>query len=410
MTDLQTAVGLTSLFAGALALALICSLRPATIGPVACAFLLRACAAMWHEFVSPLPLSGADAVVFEDTARVWALGFGQQLPSITDSGAFLYSLMASRLYAWVMPSRLLLESLNVFGGSLTVAVCQQTVTRLWGKQSGRISAFVVAFNPTCILYSAITMREVAVSLPLSCALYFIVRWGARLELRFLIAALGFSGLGLAFHTALGGAVAALMLLAGTTALGELHRREVGVGLRHLSLCLLALVAGGVAVAAGFGLSKVGAVQDLSIDTVSAWRDTAIRGGATYLQGLQVNSWLDLVWQLPIRAIYFLFTPFPWMVRGGADLIAFADAVFWVFLGWMVLRQLNRWIADRRARAVFVVLCFLVCTFGVGVSNFGTALRHRSKLLPAIVLLIPQWSLLGRRQHKRDYATSAARSE
>lgn len=103
-------------------------------------------------------------------------------------------------------------------------------------------------------------------------------------------------------------------------------------------------------------------------------------GANYLSNLHPQDFGDLIKYLPIKMIYFQFSPMPGDWRGITDMLAFfIDGGFYMItLGFL----LYGWLRKRDGVAFFIcmeMIAFQVM-FAWGVMNAGTAMRHRCKLL------------------------------
>lgn len=105
------------------------------------------------------------------------------------------------------------------------------------------------------------------------------------------------------------------------------------------------------------------------------------GGSAYLAGVEVSSPITLILYGPIRAAYLLASPMPWDWRGFNDFLAFSlDSIVYVFVVLGILRSRNLEPQDRDVRNLFLaILVPVIMVFGAGVSNSGTAMRHRTKL-------------------------------
>jgi 4-amino-4-deoxy-L-arabinose transferase-like glycosyltransferase len=106
------------------------------------------------------------------------------------------------------------------------------------------------------------------------------------------------------------------------------------------------------------------------------------GRTVYLQGMQPTSIGDLITQTPIRIVYFLFSPFPWMIGSFNDLFALLDAFLYFILAIYSYKTLKILKKENKGLAValFLIIIIFVTTFAWGTSNFGTALRHRHKMV------------------------------
>ena len=142
---------------------------------VVCAYLVRVAMCYVHAYAVVLPDSQFDAVRFESVA--WSWGRDQECINDFTTGSLLYSWIGSCVYSLFGRAALLLQVLNAFFGTLIVLVAMRTV-RLLAKNRcvDQFVGWVLAIYPTLVLYSAITMREVAVVLTFCLSIYSLVRW------------------------------------------------------------------------------------------------------------------------------------------------------------------------------------------------------------------------------------------
>jgi len=380
-------LGLLALACLLLGFATYAHFEPAARAPVLAAFALRASAALWHAFVAPLPDSHADAVMFAESARHgFEAGLAQWLIDFT-TGAFLYPWVISGLYLLAAPSELLAQSVNVGLGTLAVALTFHLARRLWGEGAAKAAAWILALYPTAILYSAITLRECFIVVPFLFGLLAVARWSERQAVAPYWAALGLMTASTILHTAFVAGVMALGLLAAASLAAAMLRANP-VGLAR-SLLALGPFLGGAAfmLATGSGLEKLGDLEDFGLDKVQEQIEYVSRERpASYLEGLTVASWGDLVLQLPVRLLYFIGAPFPWMVSRAVDVMALLDALACLALFALGLVAVRRHLASAKVRSLALVLALVLALFAVATSNFGTAVRHRGKLVPLLVVL------------------------
>ena len=68
------------------------------------------------------------------------------------------------------------------------------------------------------------------------------------------------------------------------------------------------------------------------------------------------------------------------------LIGMFDGFLYMYLVFLILRNLKVIWRDRALRIILLILLSYIFVFGVGVGNFGTGLRHRSKFVVMFILL------------------------
>lgn len=114
------------------------------------------------------------------------------------------------------------------------------------------------------------------------------------------------------------------------------------------------------------------------------------GGANYLQNYEINSAIDFITLVPLKFIYFIFSPMPYDIRGIGDLTAILiDSSFYYFLIFKIIW--NRKLISNNLFRIFpkiLFILFLVVSLGfaLGTENSGTAMRHRAKIFPALLMV------------------------
>lgn len=359
---------------------------------VVVAFGLRLVAAVVHEWVYPLPHGTADAVVFEETAARWAEGgFLEAVSHFNPAQSYMYSWAAALLYAVTERSRLMLQGLNVIGGTLIVVNAFLIAKSLWGKRRAHTIAWFVALFPFLIQISAVTHREVVIVFFLTLGVYFGIRWVDSGRGTDLVMVLFLLGLAVLFHGGLFVAVAVAMACLGVLGLWQLVSRLLSGRVRVGALVgLIGLVgAGGIVFGAGVletELSTVGAVAQVDLETVQSMAEARAQDEAVYLEHTYPSTIGDMVVQMPLRVFYFLFSPLPWQIDSAYHAVGFVDVSLYLLVFWGLWRSRHRILADRRATLVLVVTLATIAAFAAVTSNFGTAIRHRGKFIPLLAAL------------------------
>lgn len=114
-----------------------------------------------------------------------------------------------------------------------------------------------------------------------------------------------------------------------------------------------------------------------------------RGNTAYLNNLQINNLIDIVWQVPLRMVNFMLQPFIWNVRSIDHFLVFLDALFWLLIVWKIIFNWRSIFRNKKSLYLLIGMLILICAFSFGTVNFGTAIRHRSKfLVEMLVIVIP----------------------
>jgi hypothetical protein len=389
------------------------------------AFVSRLLLAITQSFIMPLPDSSIDAVVFErlgwDVASAWNNG----TPPPVTRGAYLYSKFIALVYYTAGHNPFLIQYINVILGVLTVYIVYKMVrcfTQDKGTAPSRqgdgsfvfsektkepspclaspcfenrhltrsempavVAALIAALYPTLNLYSAITVRENMITFFSLFSVYCFLKWLKSGSVKEIIK----SGVLLVAAGALHGAV---ILIGGVFVFFFcFYRPKLGKwGFVNKQTVLLVL---GIIVV--FGLFKSVLLNKIPSDLTlllspeylkSRVEPLAVGRGA-YLAGYYPASVFDIFLQTPVRVVYFLFGPFPWKITGLADFIGFIDAFMYAILIVYSLKSFGK--LDKYGKLMYLAILLIVfvevITFAWGTSNYGTAVRHRQKIICFLIV-------------------------
>ena len=121
-----------------------------------------------------------------------------------------------------------------------------------------------------------------------------------------------------------------------------------------------------------------------VDDITDIANTLDYGGSSYARYVGNSSSIRnmVIFTIP-RIFYFLFSPFPWQWRGFSDIIAFCfSSMFYYVAARSALVNL-RFMSKKdknKTIAIIIISISIVFIFAWGVSNTGTAARHRDKLV------------------------------
>ena len=135
------------------------------------------------------------------------------------------------------------------------------------------------------------------------------------------------------------------------------------------------------------IPKIGYFKDLNLGFVLSELSARMIGDASYGEWAKINSLSELIYKAPIRVVYFLFSPFPWDVTKLAHIIGMMDGLLYLMIFYLIFRNLKVIWKDPFLRITFMILTIYLILFGLGVGNFGSGLRHRSKFVFEMLLLI-----------------------
>ena len=350
---------------------------------------------LYGRSIYHLPNSGADS---EGFFRHTVYNAKYAVP-FSESGGFpgFMALFAKM----VGTSRLFLQFIVMLFSVVTLHTAAQIMLELKIEDRARKKAtLMIALLPNFAILSSIFLRESIVTMLISRGILHLVRWMKHRSTMELIISAACIVASSYFH---GGSIA---ILAGYVVLLLLYDREKEQMRLTLRSIFLSLVALSVLV---FLYTRYGDTLFTKVANVEELEDianTSQMGGSSYGAYAGNSSSIgSMIIFTPIRILLFLYSPFFWQIRGLSDIIAFCfDSLFYIVVTLRFRKALRR--ADKNRKAD--LLCFMIVAFatafvfGWGVSNVGTAIRHRDKLIVVWVVMYgleEEIFMLGKQQHK-----------
>ncbi len=353
------------------------------------AFMLRSILMIVNCYVYNLPDSQADAHTFQEVAREWALQQAVPLFPLDDT-SYTISWVIALMYRLLGMDILAAHALSVLMGTLAVALGSLLSLRIWNdvRLAQRAGWWLTLF-PTLNLYSALTMREAYTWFFFTIMLLGVAQGVRRITaVSVLMVAVGVVGATL-YHGAM--AVVGIVFL-GLLALHQAVRLfRLLLGNRvdpHTLLVMAAALAVVIYVlASGMSLPKIGSVYEaMAAETLLTSATYAFRGDAAYPEWILPQTPVDIWLKLPLRMIYFLFSPFPWDIRSSHHIIGLFDGVLYLYLTLLIWRGRYAIFKNLVARWILGIVLVVILTFAMGVGNFGTGIRHRAKVAVPVIAL------------------------
>jgi hypothetical protein len=144
---------------------------------------------------------------------------------------------------------------------------------------------------------------------------------------------------------------------------------------------------------GLGLNKFGGSFENISDQFNKMENFRSMGNSSYPSWMRITGGISDFWKIPIRYIAFLFSPLiPFLVKTPTHLIGLIDGFLYLLLFYRM--NINRRIINYNsaAKAILIMSLFLTLVFSLGVTNVGTAIRHRAKIAPMfLILFLPKSS-------------------
>ena len=364
------------------------------------AYVVRTVVYVLHRSIMP-SLYTERLVAFEPTGWEWASKGVDYVAASFTFGPDFYTWTISVVYLIIPRSSMLIAAINVFLSSALVYVVYKIADHYAGHRAGMWAAFVMAVFPVTLLQTVILSREIFITFFLAAGCLHLIKFsassGAYRRLAYAVLCLGAASVphtGVILSVLL--ALALVFTYATIRTLRNLYLNgpETSFSKRGL-LTVLSVGTLSLVVTAGFQMvadplsgAKVSALLSANdpLNPVVEVYQAGNRGRAGYPAWLSPSSVLLTVLIIPVRTLYFLFSPFVWMVSSMRHIAGLINGLLMIPLCYYSVSFFRDRINRNTSVLLFIALLLVtfVLAFSVGVKNFGQAFRHRAKIIPLLV--------------------------
>ena len=338
-------------------------------------------------YVANIPGSGDDTLMFDSWAKYWIITSPAQTFENFYMGSRLYGWFVSIVYSLFYENRFVAQWCNIMLACSAVRFFYLTAKQLYNPRVARSLSIVFAFWPTYLLFTSILLREAFVVFGLMAGIYYLVSWQNKGRSIYLVYSCLALMLGVAMHSGVILALAALpvaVLYSQTPADKLWGNRRSRVG--RIFLVSTMAIAALIIFSSGVGLQKFSRNENLSASNIFELQNNSARNRTAYLSDIDGSSYTQLVLQVPQRIVYFFLKPMPWDVEIMIDVVGFIDALFFLAIIIIIFTRLRSRRITRNELIILGIGVLVAATYAVGTSNYGTALRHRMKVLPIVLLI------------------------
>ena len=331
------------------------------------------------NYITIFPLMGFDARAFESLA--W---FSYENNVNVGRGAYNYYILNPLYKIIKVRSAITIEVLNILFNLLTNLNIYSILKNLKiKKQLLVLLIFIVALSPISLIYRTGVLRESIIIMFISYSLKSFITF--MLSKKNNIEALKsfiYIGLGAIFHSG-------VIFITTGYLIALLSGKKNQKIFQYLILILGAI---GFILFKDTLLEKVGGGD---IDTIIAANNyTSLKmAGSGYLQSITTTSLGQIVAYLPLFMFYFLYSPTPDMFRGILDIVSFilnsSIYLYFTFYGFYLYKKVKNQLTLTEKKIIkylFISALFTIAIFSVGTRNAGTAMRHRDKIAPILLVI------------------------
>ena len=354
------------------------------------AFIIRVFFLIINNHFFYLPDGDMDGLIFEQRGLEWSQdGFFHVFDHFRGPDTYFLSFLIAIPYSLIGRSFLMIQSFSILFGLGSVFLGWVIAKKLWNNSTAIKVGWVIALFPSLISYSVLIMREVYVCFFLLIAIYGVVNWSRLKDYNSIFLAIfGFIGATF-FH---GASVLGLIIFILIILLDNLKRSLKLILSSKINPKSLMIIMVSFIILVPYISNKIdfpyldNFENATNPDNLKIIINTKVRGEASYPEWTKIDSNSELFYKIPIRAVYFILSPFPWEVKKLSHLVGLFDSLLYATLLFLIFLNFKVIWRDPALKNILIILLFYFVVFGVGVGNFGTGIRHRSKFVIELILL------------------------
>jgi hypothetical protein len=334
--------------------------------------------------------SGGDSERFYE----WGLYISEDLSRMKEISYTKYTDFLGILYWIIGDQRFFSQFVNVILGMWSIFVFYKILDLFKLKNSKKLFFLALyGFFPQNIIFSSILLREALIQFFFVYSMLFFTKWLMSNNRINMFKTIIFVLLSSFFHP---GMISSLLVYGFMFLFLDVKKYSFNYSFKRKTLLVLfcgltlALIAYNIEILSG-NFSFLLSDENSSLLEKYESSTGFVEGGSTYLRNYKINSLVDFIILVPLRLIYFVFSPMPYDVRGMGDLAAIIlDSSFYYFLIYIIVKS-RKIMNDNMFRIfpkIFFILFLTVSIgFALGTENSGTAMRHRSKIFPALIIVV-----------------------
>lgn len=333
-----------------------------------------------------IPMGGSDWVIYDEVAQKLLLT-GDIREVILDLDVNLFPKIVAIFYSIFGVDNKIIYYV-VFLCALTTLVVFNKTVYLWTNNSytTALFTFLIGIYPIQIIFSITFLREIPIQMLIILSFYHLTIFLKQNHLSNLLYAIMIAMLSSMMHA---GTLAILLVYLLMMFMFNRKTKEIKIHTTSIILFLVTLL-----FLSKTPLWELMTQKFSNFDNISNLTDmiNTDRGNTSYALEFG-NGYLGVLLGSVYKFLMFVLSPLPWQVFNLETVIAFfIDAIPRYIILYQIVMYIKRnkeFRENNRTVLIIIVLIWFLVTliFSIGTNNYGTAMRHRSKLYPIEFLML-----------------------
>lgn len=333
-----------------------------------------------------IPMGGSDWVIYDEVAQKLLLT-GDIREVILDLDVNLFPKIVAIFYSIFGVDNKIIYYV-VFLCALTTLVVFNKTVYLWTNNSytTALFTFLIGIYPIQIIFSITFLREIPIQMLIILSFYHLTIFLKQNHLSNLLYAIIIAMLSSMMHA---GTLAILLVYLLMMFMFNRKTKEIKIHTTSIIFFLVTLL-----FLSKTPLWELMTQKFSNFDNISNLTDmiNTDRGNTSYALEFG-NGYLGVLLGSVYKFLMFVLSPLPWQVFNLETVIAFfIDAIPRYIILYQIVMYIKRnkeFRENNRTVLIIIVLIWFLVTliFSIGTNNYGTAMRHRSKLYPIEFLML-----------------------
>ncbi|MDB0003334.1 hypothetical protein N9E50_01655 [Alphaproteobacteria bacterium] len=342
-------------------------------------------------YLFPLPESLWDSRAFEYYASLNSTIAINEIFTIISTNylATFYNLLAL-VYKITGRSPLVLLAILNFISVITIIIISNCSYNIWKSENAKIKTLILlSIMPVNILYSVSILREVLIVFFMSLSILMLINYINSNRYIYIYLSIFLFSLNIFFHAPLLVGLIPIIIIFLIQSFKDLFRGIINGTLKIAPVFNSILILFILYSAILFSWEKAIYSHFITLNIIDQLvihaKNTYTAGASFPLYILPTNN-TELLYLLPLRMIYFLFSPFPWDISKPIHLFGFLDAFITLLIFYFLIKNFREIIMNKNSLLLLFIFLSILVIYSLGTGNFGTAIRHKYKFLFIIIIL------------------------
>ena len=308
-----------------------------------------------------------------------------QFPQFSLTSAYFISYFISIIYFLFGRIPLFISFLSLFSGIVSIIFFYFVMKLVWGEKISNKATWIFVLFPSHILYSSVILRESFALMFFLVSLYIFLRGYKNNNYFLLLFSLFLIFISFLFHQSFIACLFIYLVFVIYKMYASIFSRFGIEKLIFIPFIFIFLYFIYFSFFDNVMLAKVPNIKEIFSSQFWIQHNLSKGFGNAKFPDFFNNNNVFIF--LPIKIIYFLFSPFLWDISSPKHIIGIVDSFLYFYLFFNISKNSNVLFKNPLSKILVIILLPMIIFLTLSTSNFGTSIRHRLKNFAIIINII-----------------------